>query len=74
MGNKRNDNIPIDVKHQRKSKKGKKRKKGKASLLAGLGSMLPKGLRSSSIVARTQTPSRGTTSGGLPSLGKRSKR
>jgi len=74
LSGKRKDSIPIDVPHRRRSKKGKKRKKGKASLLAGLGAMLPAGLRSSSIVARTRTPSKGTTSGGLPSLGKRSKR
>jgi hypothetical protein len=53
----------------------KKRRKGKASKkkLVGLGSVLPR-FRSGSIRARTQTPSRGTTSGGLPSLGKRGKR
>lgn len=67
---KKRKNIPIDVNHRRK---GKKRKKGKGSLLAGLGSLLPRA-RSSSIRARTQTPSKGTTSGGLPSLGKRGKR
>lgn len=54
-------------------KKRKKGKKGKAPKLAGLGSLLPRA-RSSSISARTQTPSRGTTSGGLPGLGKRGKR
>ena len=66
MGRKKN--IPIDVPHKRK--KGQKRK---GSLLAGLGSLKPAGLRSSSIVARTSIPSKGTTSGGLPGLGKRSK-
>ena len=51
----------------------KKRRKGKASKPAGLGSLLPR-FRSGSIRARTQTPSKGTTSGGLPGLGKRGKR
>ena len=68
MGRKRN--IPIDVLHKRK--KGQKRK-GKGNLLAGLGSLKPAGLRSSPIVARTSIPSKGTISGGLPGLGKRSK-
>jgi hypothetical protein len=48
-------------------KKGKKRKRPK---LAGLGSVLPRAV-SRSIVVRTATRARGTTSGGLPGLGKR---
>ena len=54
---------------------GKKKKKRKKppNPYKGLGSVLPRGLGSRSIVTRTQTPMKGTTSGGAPSLGKRRK-
>lgn len=48
----------------------KRKKRNKKRQLKGLGSVLPRGY-SASIVARTKTPSKGTTSGGLPGLGKR---
>jgi hypothetical protein len=50
----------------------KKRKKGPPHPYKGLGSVLPRS-GSSSIVTRIQTPMKGTTSGGLPSLGKKRK-
>lgn len=56
--------IPIDA-----NQRGRRRGKGK---LRGLGSALPRG-GSRSIVTRTDTRAKGTTSGGLPSLGKRRK-
>jgi hypothetical protein len=54
--------------------KGKKSKKAKKqpSKYYGLGSVLPRG-GSRSIVMRRATPVKGTTSGGLPSLGKKRK-
>jgi hypothetical protein len=52
---------------------GRKRKKERQPGPSyGLGSVLPRS-GSRSIVTRTQTPSKGTTSGGLPSLGKKRK-
>jgi hypothetical protein len=51
---------------------GKKGKK-KRNIYKGLGSVLPRGLGSRSIVTRYQAPMKGTTSGGLPSLGKKRK-
>jgi hypothetical protein len=53
------------------AKQGKKKgKKQKRSKWAGLGSVLPRA-SSRSIVVRIATRARGTTSGGLPGLGKR---
>jgi hypothetical protein len=52
------------------AKHNKRRRRRKPSRLAGLGSVLPRA-RSGSVRARTATPARGTTSAGLPSLGRR---
>jgi hypothetical protein len=62
--------IPIDAKQPpRRKKKGKKKQ---PSRYFGLGSAAPRG-GSRSIVTRTQTKAKGTTSAGLPSLGKKRK-
>jgi hypothetical protein len=53
-------------------KKKTKRQKKQRSPLYGLGSVLPRG-GSRSIVMRRATRVKGTTSGGLPSLGKKRK-
>jgi hypothetical protein len=50
----------------------KKKRKNPPNPYRGLGSVLPRS-GSRSIVTRTQTPMKGTTSGGLPSLGKKRK-
>jgi hypothetical protein len=61
--------IPIDAKQPRV---GRRRAKKQPSRYFGLGSAAPRG-GSRSIVTRTQTKAKGTTSAGLPSLGKKRK-
>jgi hypothetical protein len=73
MGKKKgfDPSIPIDAKQPPRKRK-KKGKKKQPSKYFGLGSALPRG-GSRSIASRTQTRAKGTTSGGLPSLGKKRK-
>jgi hypothetical protein len=58
--------VPIDAKQP------KRKRKSKLSKYHGLGEAAPRG-GSCSIATRTQTTYKGTTSGGLPSLGKKRK-
>jgi hypothetical protein len=59
--------IPIDARQPQ----GKKKRKQPSKYL-GLGSALPRG-GSRSVAYRTKTQAKGTTSAGLPSLGKKRK-
>jgi hypothetical protein len=65
-----NPSIPIDAKQPKRKGKGKGKKQ--PSKYYGLGSAVPRG-GSRSIVTRMKTRFKGTTSGGLPSLGKKRK-
>lgn len=58
-------------KMNRKKMTKKQKQKKKRDKYIGLGSVVPNGPRSGSIVARTATQARSFVSGGLPGLGKR---